>query len=158
MIRVSNSGGIDLSTGGDSGSPWSSGNIAYGFHAGGIGNDSYYMAQNYADVLGLCVLHGVANTPAPSVSGSLVGSSVRLSWLATGHCGYEVHRSQDPYFVASDTTIVSTLDKTGASFSSSVGVGDTDGNYYYSINVVTGSSAQSSTALGEFDFNLVPGS
>jgi len=48
--------GVDLSSTGDSGGPWFSGNIAYGVHTGGTGNDAYYMAVNYVDYLDLTVL------------------------------------------------------------------------------------------------------
>lgn len=55
FIRVHRDG-VDLSSGGDSGYPWFFSNIAYGVHTGGIGDDSYYMAVNYIDFLGLSVL------------------------------------------------------------------------------------------------------
>ena len=55
FIRVHRDG-VDLSSGGDSGCPWFFSNIAYGVHTGGIGDDSYYMAVNYIDFLGLSVL------------------------------------------------------------------------------------------------------
>ena len=55
FIRVSNDG-QDLSSGGDSGGPWFSGNTAYGIHSCGIGNDSCYTAINYVSGLGVSVL------------------------------------------------------------------------------------------------------
>lgn len=55
FIRVSKDG-VDLSSGGDSGGPWFLGNNAYGIHKCGIGNDSCYMAINYASELGVSVL------------------------------------------------------------------------------------------------------
>lgn len=56
-IRV-HSDSADLGEPGDSGGPWFSGNTAYGLFTGDIepGNDAYYMAINYIDILGLDVL------------------------------------------------------------------------------------------------------
>lgn len=54
-IRVHRDG-VNLSSGGDSGGPWFVGNTAYGTQSGGIGNDAFYMAINYIDILGLTVL------------------------------------------------------------------------------------------------------
>lgn len=56
-IRV-HSNSVDLGDLGDSGGPWFSGNTAYGLFTGDIepGNDAYYMAINYIDILGLDVL------------------------------------------------------------------------------------------------------
>ena len=56
-IRV-HSDSADLAEPGDSGGPWFSGNTAYGLFTGDIepGNDAYYMAINYIDILGLDVL------------------------------------------------------------------------------------------------------
>lgn len=57
FIRV-HSGSVDLGEPGDSGGPWFVSNIAYGLMTGDIepGNDAYYMAINYIDILGLDVL------------------------------------------------------------------------------------------------------
>ena len=143
----------------DLGIAWSSGNTAYGFHTGSSnGSDAIFMAQNFANVMGLCVLHGVANTPAPEITASLSASFATLSWNLSGHCGYEIHRSQEPYFTASDATKALTVGQTNAIFSTNLGVGDPDRNYYYNVNVVTGSPAQSSITVGVFDFSLTPGS
>ena len=51
--------GVNLSSGGDSGSAWYGGNAAYGIHhgSGGDGNrDAVYMAINYIDYLNLSVI------------------------------------------------------------------------------------------------------
>jgi hypothetical protein len=55
LIRV-HQDGVNLSSGGDSGGPWFRTNTAYGLHVGEIGDDAYYMAINYIEVLGLRVL------------------------------------------------------------------------------------------------------
>lgn len=55
FVRVSKAG-TDLSSGGDSGGPWYSGNNAYGTHVSGIGDDSVYMPINYISILGVSVL------------------------------------------------------------------------------------------------------
>ena len=55
FIRVHRDG-VDLSSDGDSGGPWFSGNTAYGIHKGGVGDDAYYMAIDYISILGLTVL------------------------------------------------------------------------------------------------------
>lgn len=43
----------NLSSGGDSGGPWFSGNTAYGIHKSGSGNDAVYMAIDYISFLDL---------------------------------------------------------------------------------------------------------
>ena len=51
--------GVNLSSGGDSGSAWYGGNAAYGIHHGGAGDgalDAVYMAINYIDYLNLSVI------------------------------------------------------------------------------------------------------
>ena len=158
-VRVS-AGGTPLRTGGDSGNPWTSSKVGYGFHKGGpvsAPNDAIYMPQNFADILGLCVLRGPAGNPAPETTGSLNGSFLKLNWVNLGVCGYEIHRSQNPYFQATSSTLVTTLLKTSISYSNNLGVGDPSHNYYYSVNTVTGTPTQSSQNIGEFDFAIVPG-
>ncbi len=101
FIRVS-AGSTNLSDPGESGSTWTSGNTAYGIHGGSVGsapNEAYYMPQNYVDVLGLCVLRGPFGNPAPITTGLLSGASLRLDWTHMDVCGYEIHRSQNPYLV-----------------------------------------------------------
>ena len=56
-------GSVNLSEGGDSGGPWFSGSVAYGVHNCGGGNDSCYMAIDYASTLGVSVL-----TTSPQVN------------------------------------------------------------------------------------------
>lgn len=60
FIRVDNTAGYDdLSSSGDSGSPWFTSNTAYGIHHGAPGsdsNDAIYMAVNYVGGLGVSVL------------------------------------------------------------------------------------------------------
>jgi hypothetical protein len=48
-------GDVNLSEPGDSGGPWYWGTSAYGIHKGGVGNDAYFMAQNYMHVLNIRV-------------------------------------------------------------------------------------------------------
>lgn len=55
FIRVHRDG-VNLSSGGDSGGPWFSGNTAYGVMRGSLGDDATYMAVNYVSFLGLTVL------------------------------------------------------------------------------------------------------
>lgn len=55
FIRVHRDG-VNLSSGGDSGGPWFSGNTAYGIMRGSLGDDATYMAINYVSYLGLTVL------------------------------------------------------------------------------------------------------
>lgn len=158
FVRV-DAGSTYLATGGDSGGPWTSGNTGYGFTKaipGSYPTDAVYMPQNFAGVLGLCVLRGPAGNPAPETSGSLQGSYLRLEWVSLDVCAYEIHRSQDPYFSATSSTSIAT--QSGDTFLSNVGVGDPNNNYYYSVNTITGSPTQSSQRIGEFDFSLVPGS
>lgn len=62
FIRVHHDG-VNLSEGGDSGSAWYRLNTAYGLLVGGIGDDSYYMAINFIDILGLSVLTNNINLP-----------------------------------------------------------------------------------------------
>lgn len=49
-------GSVNLSEPGDSGGPWFSGNLAYGTHVFGWGNDSGYMAVDYFSGIGVTVV------------------------------------------------------------------------------------------------------
>jgi hypothetical protein len=49
-------GSVNLSEPGDSGGPWFSGNIAYGSHVFGWGNDSGYLAVDYFSGIGVTVV------------------------------------------------------------------------------------------------------
>ena len=156
-IRV-HSDTVDLCEPGDSGAPWFGGNIAYGLMSGHLepGNDAYYMAVDYAEILSVCILHGPLSPVAPNLSATR-NSGVSLSWTRYDDvCGYEVHRSQSPYFSPSAATLVVRVVQ-NAGFSSYVGVGDPNNNYFYVVRSLTGSDSPASNTLGEFDFALIPG-
>ncbi|PKO21093.1 MAG: hypothetical protein CVU38_16635 [Chloroflexi bacterium HGW-Chloroflexi-1] len=157
-IRV-HSDTTDLCEPGDSGGPWFGGNIAYGLMSGHLepGNDAYYMAADYVSILSLCILHGPLNPVAPNLSATR-NNGVSLSWTRYDDvCGYEVHRSQSPYFSPNEATLVVRVVQ-NAGFSSYVGVGDPNNNYFYVVRSLTGSDSPASNTVGEFDFALVPGS
>ena len=54
-IRV-HKDGVNLSSPGDSGSPWYKGNAGYGIHSAGVVDDATYMAINYIDFLDLTLV------------------------------------------------------------------------------------------------------
>lgn len=92
-IRVSRSG-ADLSSGGDSGGPWYSGNTAYGVHKCGLGNDSCYMAVNYVDGLDVRLLTASYGAPT-GYSASYDGEDICYNWNAVpGAVGYNLYTRQ----------------------------------------------------------------
>ena len=89
FIYVRNDGG-NLSSGGDSGGPWFSGNTAYGLHTDGIGDDAAYMAIDYISFLDLELyipvptaveVSIVTTTDSKDISQTLVISIAVLSFL-----------------------------------------------------------------------------
>jgi hypothetical protein len=64
-------GSVNLSEPGDSGGPWFSGNIAYGTHVFGWGNDSGYMPVDYFSGIGVTVVTYKPLTVSVSGPGSL---------------------------------------------------------------------------------------
>lgn len=158
-IRVTSSTD-DLSEPGDSGGPWFFGNTAYGSMVGDIepGNDAYYMAINFVDVLKLCILRSPANPSVPSLNGTLGSGQVQLSWSNPDDvCGHAIYRSTSPYFTPSDLTLVGRKKRSVVGYNSPVGVGDVNSNYTYVIRPVIGFNEPESERIGEFDFVLVPG-
>lgn len=55
-VIVDNPYGQNLSSAGDSGGPWFSGNTAYGIHTGGTGDIAWYMPINFIEILGVTVM------------------------------------------------------------------------------------------------------
>lgn len=72
---------------------------------------------------------------------------------------YEVYRSETPYFTPETATMVAVVSAPQTGYSTTLGIGDVNTNYYYLVvSRKTGvvQTAVSST-VGEFDFNLVAG-
>ncbi len=161
-IRVT--GNQEMGEPGDSGGPFMFGNIAYGISRADIepGNDVYFMASNYYEDSGLniCLMRSASPATPPTLSGTLSGSLVQLSWTFVDDvCGHELHRSTEPYYSPSTATEIRIIPLSNVSYSSSVGVGNVNTNYYYYMRVAGGNSFNpTSNGVGEFDFAIVPGS
>ena len=159
-IRV-HSGTVDIGEPGDSGGPWYLGNIAYGIMTAHFpdNNDALYMPVDNYHILDLCILRDESNPTVPVLEGTLENNALTLTWIHEDDvCGYEIHRSTAPYFTPSEGSLVIQITANVSSFSSGLGVGDVNHNYFYKIKAVTGSESTPSNAVGEFDFPLTPGS
>lgn len=163
FVRIHNDS-TSLADLGDSGGPWYQGNIAYGITSARIpnnnsgNNDALYMPVDKYDILDLCILRDEANPTVPVLNAVLENGAVTLTWIHNDDvCGYEIHRSESPYFTPSETSLVIRITANVSSFSSGLGVGDTNHNYYYRIKAITGSDSFASNTEGEFDFSLTPG-
>jgi len=163
FVRVDNDT-TNLAEHGDSGGSWYYGNIVYGITTALIPyddnghNDALYMPVDNYDILNLCILRDEANPTVPELDDTLENGVVILTWNhGDDVCGYEIHRSESSYFTPTDSTLVIRITANVVSFSSGVGVGDPNHNYYYRIKAITGSDSPPSNTVGEFDFTLVPG-
>ncbi len=143
--------------------------VTFTAHGYGFTQDQWYFAQvNFTDTSGASpdahfpiAVKGACPVPtAPTVSSTLNGTDVELSWDATGD-SYEVWRSESPYFTPADAT-AQKLTADGYTQTSYVDAGAASGqtNYYYKVisrNTCGGASSDQHDHDGVFSFQLVPG-
>lgn len=94
-------GTVNLSEGGDSGGPWVNGEVAYGTHVFGGGNNSGYMAIDYLSGIGVSVLTTsppASTGPTANISGySTIKLAGNYTWQANAAGGNGTYTYQWEY-------------------------------------------------------------
>jgi len=144
--------------------------VTFTAHGYGFAQNQWYFAQvNFRDTSGaspdahfpVAVKSTCAVPSAPTVSVTLNGTDIDLSWDSTGD-SYEVWRSETPYFTPADAT-AQKLSADGYSQTSytDAGAGDGQKDYFYKViarNTCGGASSDREDQDGIFSYTLVPGS
>ena len=99
-----------------------------------------------------CVAAAVAATIARA------GTAVTLSWTHNAaNQGYQVHRSEAPYFTPSDATRQAWVTGPPWSYADAGAAGDPSHNYFYVVRATCGAAYADPGRQGEFGFRLAPG-
>ncbi|MGE5601491.1 MAG: Calx-beta domain-containing protein [Nitrososphaerales archaeon] len=115
-------------------------------------------AYAFADNQGAGTIRNDDSQLAPTVSASLNGSTLSLTWsFVSASITYQVYRSTEPYFVL-DTTQPLPADNycagsAGCKYQASVT--PTDPNYFYVVRGTSSNQSGDSGRLGSFKYNLV---
>ena len=90
---------------------------------------------------------------------SASGNNAVLNWTDTGATSYKIYRvTDDPYFTPDGSNLLTTV--TANTYTDVGALGASAGNYYYKVYGVDNCSppVNSTLRVGEFDFDLIPGS
>lgn len=117
------------------------------------------LAEDEAEIFGRSVSCEAAAAVTPTISIEAVGTTSRLTWSddpANGG-GYTIWRSNSSY---SGHAQIDSLTSGTVEYNDPNTIGDAVLNYYYLIRSenICGASSDDSNLVGEFDFEIVPGS
>jgi hypothetical protein len=112
----------------------------------------------WSDVVGMEIVVLPAISPTVTISAANT-SAVNLSWTShiPNNCSYEIHVSEQPYFVVNAGTFVTTTTQTTTQLPMTTGNPTT--NHYIIVRAVNcnATSVADSNRVGEFDFAVVAG-